>query len=446
MIKNFNETRSINTKSGLRLLLTSQNVGFIVQGNDSEETSLDVSIELQGNIPDDLTLDDLLKVEYKEKKNELTIDYKEPDHIHSQKAHIEIVVPHKTMVASNLSNGGIKLDDLEGNHNLESHNGSIKITDNKGNTACKTRNGSLKLEGCEGDIEAKTHNGSIIIRSCKGMMNIDGENGSCKLSNCGGSLTIDLENGPIRIIEGTFEQAELKNNNGSIYYEFLPIEKGTFSFKNKNGKILLIIPEKIEYSLKAENHMGNIRIGLDGEYDRKKEDDSQSIEMIKGSGKVKIEAKNQLGSIQLMKKPLQKDVHMDFSSFGDSISDIFDQIPFEEGMEKAKEAFKKVKKSFKNMNFDFSNTFENAMDTLEKNKDKIKAKIDEEIKDKKHAEELKKKFKETMESVKEAFHKKETSKDSMSESRMKILDMLERGTITSDEAERLLKALGDDNE
>jgi len=45
MIKNFNETRSINTKSGLRLLLTSQNVGFIVQGNDSEETSLDVSIE-----------------------------------------------------------------------------------------------------------------------------------------------------------------------------------------------------------------------------------------------------------------------------------------------------------------------------------------------------------------------------------------------------------------
>ena len=168
--------------------------------------------------------------------------------------------------------------------------------------------------------------------------------------------------------------------------------------------------------------------------------------MIKGSGKVRIEAKNQLGSIQLMKEPLQKDVHMDFSSFGDSISDIFDQIPFEEGMEKAKEAFKKVKKSFKNMNFDFSNTFENAMDTLEKNKDKIKAKIDEEIKDKKHAEELKKKFKETMESVKEAFHKKETSKDSMSESRMKILDMLERGTITSDEAERLLKALGDDNE
>ena len=98
------------------------------------------------------------------------------------------------------------------------------------------------------------------------------------------------------------------------------------------------------------------------------------------------------------------------------------------------------------MNFDFSDKFEIAMDTLEKNKDKIKAKIDEEIKDKKHADELKKKFKETMESVKEAFYKKETSKGSMSESRMKILDMLEKGTITSDEAERLLKALGEDDE
>jgi len=446
MIKNFVETKTINTRSGLRLLLTSQNVGFTIQGHEKEETSLDVSLELSGNIPSDLTLEDMLKVEYKEKKNELTIDFKEPDHIHSLDARIEILVPHKTTVSSNLSNGGVRIDDLEGNHNLESHNGSIKIVDNKGNTACKTRNGSLKMENCEGDIEAQTRNGSVTIRSCKGKMNIDGENGSCKIIKCDGTLMLNLENGPIRIIEAAFEQAELKNNNGSMYYEFLPIEKGSFSFKNKNGKILLIIPKEIEFSLKAENHMGHFRIGLDGEYDRKKDDDSQTIEMVRGSGNVKIEAKNQLGSIQLMKDPLKKNVHMDFSSFGENISDIFDQIPFEEGMEKAKEAFKKVKKSFKNMNFDFSDKFENAMDTLEKNKDKIKAKIDEEIKDKKHAEELKKIFKETIESVKEAFHKKEEQKEFMSESRMKILDMLEKGKITSDEAERLLKALGEDDE
>jgi len=446
MIKNFVEIKTINTKSGLRLLLTSQNVGFTIQGHEKEETSLDVSLELSGNIPDNLTLDDMLKVEYKEKKNELIIDFKEPDHIHSLNARIEILVPHKTMIASNLSNGGIRMDDLEGNHNLESHNGSIKIADNKGNTACKTQNGSLKMENCEGDIETKTRNGSVTISACKGKMNINGENGSCKVIKCDGTLMLNLENGPIRIVEAAFEHAELKNNNGSMYYEFLPIEKGSFSFKNKNGKILLIIPKEIEFSLKAENHMGNFRIGLDGEYDRKKDDDSQTIEMVRGSGKVKIEVKNQLGSIQLMKDPLQKDVHMDFSSFGDNIADIFDQLPIEECMKKSKEAMKKVKKSFKNMNFDFSDKFESAMDCLEKNKDKIKAKIDEEIKDKKLAEELKNKFKETIESVKEAFHKQEEQKESMSESRMKILDMLEKGTITSDEAERLLKALGEDDE
>jgi len=446
MIKNFVETKTIKTKSGLRLLLTSQNVGFTIQGHEKEETSLDISLELKGDIPDNLTLEDMLKVEYKEKKNELKIDFKEPDHIHSLNARIEILVPHKTMVASNLSNGGVRVDDLEGNHNLESHNGSIKIADNKGNTACKTQNGSLKMENCEGDIEAKTKNGSVNIRSCKGKININGENGSCKIIKCAGTLLLNLENGPIKIVEAAFEQAELKNNNGSVYYEFLPIEKGSFSFNNKNGKILLIIPKEIEFSLKAENQMGNFRIGLDGEYDRKKDGDIQTVEMVRGSGKVKIEATNQLGSIQLMKDPVQKDVHKDFSSFGDNIADIFDQIPFEEGMEKAKKAFKKVKKSFKNMNFDFSDKFEIAMDTLEKNKDKIKAKIDEEIKDKKHAEELKKTFKETIESVKEAFHKQEEQKESMSESRIKILDMLEKGTITSDEAERLLKALGEDDE
>jgi len=59
---------------------------------------------------------------------------------------------------------------------------------------------------------------------------------------------------------------------------------------------------------------------------------------------------------------------------------------------------------------------------------------------------LKNIFKETIESVKEAFHKKEEQKESMSESRMKILDMLEKGTINSEEAERLLKALGENDE
>ncbi len=41
-----------------------------------------------------------------------------------------------------------------------------------------------------------------------------------------------------------------------------------------------------------------------------------------------------------MKDPLHKDVHMDFSSFGDNIADIFDQLPIEECMEKSKKAFK----------------------------------------------------------------------------------------------------------
>ena len=446
MIKNFLETRTIDTRSELRLNLESENVGFNVQGYDKEETALDVSLELKGDIPDNLTLDDLLKTDYNRKKNELSITLELPNNIHTIKAHIEILVPRKTTLVSKLSNGGLRLEELVGNHDLESRNGSIRVENNQGSLACKTRNGALKIEKCNGDIEASSKNGSITIRISEGRMNIDGENGSCKISRCKGTLALNLENGPILIIEGGFESADLKNNNGSMYYEFLPTEKGKYSFMNKNGKIRLIIPEEIEFAIRAENHLGNFRIGLDGDYDRQKTTDGQTIEMVNGSGNVKIDIKNKLGSIQLMKEPIQKDTRMDFTSFGDYISDVFENIPFEEGIEQAKKAFSKAKDHIKNMNYDFSQTFEKTMETLEKNKDKIKAKIDEEIKDKKHAEELKKKFKETMESVKEAFHKHGEQKESMSESRMKILDMLEKGTISSDEAERLLKALGEDDE
>ncbi|HEX37646.1 MAG TPA: hypothetical protein ENG70_02145 [Candidatus Cloacimonetes bacterium] len=453
MHSSFNENRTIETKKELKLLLTSENVGFIVEGHDEETTNLEAEFEIKGELSDDFTLEEILEVAYNKKKNELTIKVSEPNEGRIKKARIELLVPHKTMVASNLSNGSVRLEYLEGMHELESHNGSIKIVNNKGACQCDTRNGSIKIENTEGDLQLKTKNGSINLRNCNGMMDVKGENGSCKLIDCKGSLELQIDNGPIRVIEGGFESADVKNKNGSMYYEFYRVEKGTFSFKNKNGKILLIIPDEMDIDIKAKNMLGNFRVGIKGEYDRKKDDDTQILEMIRGSGNVKIEIKNQNGSIQLMKDPLQKDVQFNLSELGENLEHIFEEIPFEEGMEKAKEALKNVKHHFKNMQFDFSKNFEKMMNNIEVNKEKIKAKIDSEIKDKKRAEEIRNTFKETFESLKEAFYKKKQekeeasqSKEEMSQSRLKILELLEKGTITPDEAERLLNAIGEENE
>ncbi len=454
MTKTFNEIRDIQTKENLKVLLSSENVSFTIQGHDEETTHLEAEFEMIGHLPEDLQVEDILKIEYNEKNNELSISIELKNNYHIKKSRIELEVPHKTMIESEQSNGSIRLEDLEGMHELETHNGSISIENNTGACQCETKNGSIKIENTNGDLQLQTKNGSINVRTCNGMMEISEENGSCKLINCTGILELRNDNGPIRVIEGGFDSAEVKNRNGSLYYEFYGIEKGLFSFKNKNGKILLIIPEDLQIDLKAKNMLGNFRIGIQGEYDRRKDENTQILEMVRGSGNVKIEAKNQNGSIQLMKDPLQKDVQFDISGLGENLEHIFESIPFEEGMEKAKEAMKKVKETFKNMNFDFSGTMEKTINSLEKNKEKIKEKIDSEIKDKHRAEELKQMFKDTFESLKESFHKKkqekeeynEDSQKDMSESRLKILELLENGKITTDEAERLLKALGEGDE
>jgi len=454
MLKTFNEQRDIETKGGLTLILNSENVGFSVQGHDKDNTHLETEFEISGNIPEDFALEDFLKSEYDKKKNELSVNIELPDDLHIKKSRIEIQVPHTTRVASHQSNGSIRLEDLEGMHELESRNGSIRIEHNKGSCQCDTRNGSIKIESNDGNLQLNTKNGSITLRTCSGIMDIKGENGSCKLINCTGSLELNIDNGPIRIIEGGFDSADVKNKNGSMYYEFYGVDKGLFSFINKNGKILLIIPDEIGIDIKAKNMLGNFRVGIKGEYDRKKDEDTQILEMVRGSGNIKIEVKNQNGSIQLMKDPLQKDMKFDLSGLGENLEHIFEEIPFEEGIEKAKEAFKNVKHHFKNMQFDFSKNFEKMMNNLEVNKEKIKAKIDAEIKDKHRAEEIKHMFKETVDSLKESFQKKKQEREekkqdlqeNMSESRLKVLELLEKGTISSDEAERLLKALGEDNE
>lgn len=447
----FEKTFRSQTRSNLKVNFKSENLGLKIKGRNQEETDFFVKFNYK-KIDEETTIEDLIHSKYDQENNILEIDLINlEDEISIRNSEFILSIPIIADISVEIENGSISLENLQGIQKIKGENGPIKMDHINGNIECETENSPISILSCNSSVKINTENGPIAFKECDGKFDLNTENSPVKLSKCKGTLVSRTENGPFRVLDADFKSADIQSENGSIYYEFLPLESGKFNFQNENGKIQLIIPDGIPYKIRAENDFGNFNIGLEGNYDRRTEDDIHIIEMMKGSGAVVISAKNENGSIRIMKNPHHekccgKGFNLDLSGVSDILDGVVDKIPDDINTEKIKIKIEKAKDKLKNVHIpDVSVIVQNAMDGVQK---EINTSFgtqfnDEIIKEK--MEKVKIKIEKAMNKVQEKFASSDLSDKEKQEvderSRLKILQMLQDGKITADEAERLLKAM-----
>lgn len=436
------KTFTSETRPGLRLNFNSENVGIKIKGSQAEKSVLDVKIDYNTRSKEEIAITDILKLDYNSENNEMRIDISEPKDLKIFKAKLELTVPETTQVSAESENGPIALAGLQGDQILKTENGPLSILDIVGNIQCHGENGPVEINQLQGDVGIEVENGAIRIREAAGNCQIKGENGIIKIKASSGSLNIANINGQIRILESDYNAAEIKNHNGAVYYEFNPLEEGNFNFSNQNGKISLIAPEDIQCDLTAENRLGKINIGIDGNYDKQKVDGRTRIHLIKESGRVKIRAANENGSIIFSSRGKKTDRKFNFNGFAGSFDEVMAELP-EEEKAKVKKKLEKVKKKLSKIDFDkietkieaasrkFEEAFEKEFDSEQTGKimQKVKINLDKAL------DKLNTKLEDRDEKS------EKTTKNE--ESKLMILKMLQDGKITSEEAEKLLKAIGE---
>ena len=284
-VKKIVKKLTYETRDNLTLEFNSKNYGVAIFGWEDSTTSVKIEAQLKDE-NDNLNVEELLKIEYDETNNHLTMTTNELPEIKELK--LRIKVPIKTKVNFISKNGSLKLKDLQHQQNFNSLNGAIKAKRIEGNIKAETHNGPIYIKDCQGDLEIKTKNSPIKIRIHQGNIMIDSKNSPIKISDSSGKLRINSINGRIKIIEAEFTEAEIQNDNGEIYYSFVEIEKGKFDFNNKKGRTQLILPNSLPYNITARNKLGKFNIGLDGDYDRDKQRNITQIKMVKEGGTVKI--------------------------------------------------------------------------------------------------------------------------------------------------------------
>ncbi|MFO8144646.1 MAG: DUF4097 family beta strand repeat-containing protein [Candidatus Syntrophosphaera sp.] len=365
----------------------------------------------------------------------------------------------------------------------------------------ETYNQLISAEGLEGKLDISNENGPIVANSCSGFKHLENENGPIKIHNCQGDLKVDQENGPfvadkisgemikvksengpIKIRMASFPKVDISSENGLIHYETLPVEGGDFHIENENGVVHLVMPEDFDFELDAETELGSISINIETEQSTQ---EGHKI-FRRGEGNNKIRVKTENGPIKL-----STDGQTDLGYIKMKINEMKDAInkavkpEDKEKLEKILETLTaRVEKAVGSI------TEEKVKDSLTKALDKLKAivenfdvqdtkdkvvksvdQIGDEVTDvlKVFIRKVKEPFQESagesghlrreMDSLKDYIGQvidstlakaqaKGTSgaeKQAVDErSRTKILEMLESGKITAEEAERLLKAISEE--
>lgn len=390
-------------------------------------------------------------------------------------------------------NGPVSVYEIKGNLILENENGPLKAINILGNINTNCENGGVKFEGCEGDIYIETENGGTKIIDCKGenlkLMSengairimktsfvknkIESENGSIYHEVNPGSLknSIQNENGKITVIVPNEVECDLIAGNelGAIK---VGIEGDYDIDKSEDRKVIKLKRASGRTKITLENDTGSIAI-LDSPKQTKHKEfkfdfDFDSIgETFDKFG----EQFEKFG--ENFEKNFKFDMpNIDIEGIKDTVKTALKNIPKDEIKSALKDVKFKIKEEMKSAMKDMKR----AKEDLKRAKDDIKADFEhssnfhsdaedadfevpetpeapkppkppksEKIKiiTKKVNEGLEKAFDKINEAVSSNIDPEETKKEVNSQSKIKILEMLQNGKISVDEAEKLLKAIGE---
>lgn len=350
----------------------------------------------------------------------------------------------------------------------------------------ENENGPIAINECSATIEVKDENGPLRIHKHSGDLNVTMENGPLSAEKISGSsLKISSENGPIKIREAQYPGVSITNENGAIYYQSMPVNDANFSFENENGIISLVLPVNFDFDMEVETEYGTLKSKLDAVINR--DNDKYYVRNGEGNNKIKIVTEN--GSIKLS---TDESINLDFvkqkleqiktliaaniseedreqvskllQNLAEYLNKNLSSINEESIRAAVNSSLEKLKEQIQNLDLQdtkekLSAGFEelsssimkelNAIYTQVKSKiesDFPKEKIKNHINDQMHEIFDKDHFKKMFAPLKKfknfGFDLSETDKQNIQDrSRIKILEMLEAGKITSEEAERLLKAM-----
>lgn len=159
-------------------------------------------------------------------------------------ARYSIRVPKKMWLGSIVSsNGGLKVEDVEGEAQLETSNGSVRVHRHVGNVTIKTSNAGVEAMGLKGDFQARTSNGGV---------KVDGLTGAFAAETSNASIVARIDKMP------TGRPVRATSSNGSVELYLPDYNDQSVEAETSNSSITLRLPSSANAEIRASTSNSSI--------------------------------------------------------------------------------------------------------------------------------------------------------------------------------------------
>jgi len=196
-----------------------------------------------------------------------------------------IRVPKKIWLSNIVSsNGGLKVEDVDGEARLETSNGSVKLFRHTGKVNIRTSNASIEALSLVGDFSGRTSNGSI---------RVDGLKGAFEANTSNASINARIEKLP------TGRPIKADSSNGSVELNLPDYTDQPIDADTSNSSITLRIPATTNAELRVSTT--NSSISNDFEVTTTGEISKHRLEGRIGKGGPTIRLSTSNGSVRVQK-------------------------------------------------------------------------------------------------------------------------------------------------
>ena len=264
--------KSFSNVSIQKLVVTTEGGSIVVNGSDSKDVNVQVSIKCNGLAMTDAQIEQDLKDNYTFTVNidngklsaQLT---RKSDTLPSDKrlyASFTLSIPRN--VNTDLSTAGsfILLTGVNGDQQLVTSGGDITVTSTTGNVKCADSGGTILLRDVKQKMDLSDAGGNIIVSHCSGDMDIANAGGKIILSNVDGKIKAGNSSADILAsnVHGDLSASNVGGNvnlfdlsckisavttNGNVYAKIRDLEE-TRLIATK-GKLMIVIPKQLNGDL-----------------------------------------------------------------------------------------------------------------------------------------------------------------------------------------------------
>lgn len=187
------------------------------------------------------------------------------------------------------------------------------------NISAETNNGLISFQSLNGKLNANTRNGKIELEELQGTVTATCANGSINSKNIDGTIDFSSANGRISVRESAIQgESTVKSGNGRIFLQLNPSPTGTMSIFSGNGKVRLALPEHGNFSIQIKTK-GRLFNNLEG-CGTRTENEATIIQ--KGEGGFNFLINNYRGGVTLVK---YEDID---TNIDEGPKDFFEDMPF----------------------------------------------------------------------------------------------------------------------